>query len=260
MKYFKWIKWIFSFFILVGALTCIIWGTNYILNNNGLKKEEKKETKNTIEKVTTNENETNLTEIYNIYLNKEKHKVKVEYQIMNRSDESLYTLLYLYFDGKKSLEREFISLQEVNTIKEVFKLEETSNLKINESDFKILKVEDVEYLLVNIGLIEDSFKSYYFLLNNNGDILNDKGILVKNNSKDYLDSDGNSFNGYYDVEEKTLAKVLDNEIYALEEKQEKKKVNLIEYKYYFKDGKLKKDKIQVYDNIKINLTEKTKKD
>ena len=42
MKYIKWFKWIFSILILIGALIAIIWGTNYILNNNGLKKQEKK--------------------------------------------------------------------------------------------------------------------------------------------------------------------------------------------------------------------------
>ncbi len=80
MKYIKWFKWIFSILILIGALIAIIWGTNYILNNNGLKKQEKNEVKHTIEKVTSNETSNNLSEIYNIYLNNEKHKVKMEYQ------------------------------------------------------------------------------------------------------------------------------------------------------------------------------------
>lgn len=260
MKFLKWFKWVFSFLILIGALIGIIWGTTYILNNNGLKKQEKAEVKRKIEKATSNENKTNLTEIYNIYFNNEKHKVKLEYQILTRSDETLYTLLYVYFDGKKSLEREFITLQDVSTIKEVFSLEDSSNLKVNENDFKIIKEGETEYLLVNIGIMTDSIKNYFYLINNNGDILDDEGILVSDSSKDYLDSENNPFNNYYDVDNKTLAKIDGNEIYALEEKKEKKKLNLVEYKYYLKDKKLKKEKIQVYEDIKLNNKENTKKD
>lgn len=260
MKFIKWIKWIFSFLILVGALTGIILGTNYILNNNGLKKIEKKETKHTIEKITSNENKTNLTEIYNIYLNKEKHKVKIEYQIMNRSDGSLFTILYIYFDGKKSLEREFIALQDVTTIKEVFAFEESLNVKIDDSDFKILKEEEKEYLLINVGLIEEFTRNYYFIINDNGDIVDDKGILVNNRAYNYLMNSGEEFSNYYDNDNKTLAKIDSNYIYALEEKQDKKKLNLVEYKYYLKNGKLKKEEIQVYEDIKLDKKDILKKD
>ena len=139
MKYIKWFKWIFSILILIGALIAIIWGTNYILNNNGLKKQEKKEIKHTIEKVTSNETSNNLSEIYNIYLNNEKHKVKMEYQLLQKSEESLYILLYIYFDGKKSLEMEVASLIENSTIHSVFLNEDIGdNIKISESSFKIL--------------------------------------------------------------------------------------------------------------------------
>jgi hypothetical protein len=255
MKYIKWFKWIFSILILIGALIAIIWGTNYILNNNGLKKQEKKEIKHTIEKVTSNETSNNLSEIYNIYLNNEKHKVKMEYQLLQKSEESLYILLYIYFDGKKSLEMEVASLIENSTIHSVFLNEDIGdNIKISESSFKILKEKDTEYLLVNIGIIDSSTKKYYYIINNNGDIVNNKGILVSDSNKDYLMGE-HEFNNYYDLDNKTLAKIDGNEIFALEEKTEKKKLKLIEYKYYFKDGKLKKDKVAVFEDIKIKVTE-----
>ncbi len=255
MKYIKWFKWIFSILILIGALIAIIWGTNYILNNNGLKKQEKKEIKHTIEKVTSNETSNNLSEIYNIYLNNEKHKVKMEYQLLQKSEESLYILLYIYFDGKKSLEMEVASLIENSTIHSVFLNEDIGdNIKISESSFKILKEKDTEYLLVNIGIIDSSTKKYYYIINNNGDIVNNKGILVSDTSKDYLMGE-HEFNNYYDLDNKTLARIDGNEIFALEEKTEKKKLKLIEYKYYFKDGKLKKDKVAVFEDIKIKVTE-----
>ena len=255
MKYIKWFKWIFSILILIGALIAIIWGTNYILNNNGLKKQEKKEIKHTIEKVTSNETSNNLSEMYNIYLNNEKHKVKMEYQLLQKSEESLYILLYIYFDGKKSLEMEVASLIENSTIHSVFLNEDIGdNIKISESSFKIIKEKDTEYLLVNIGIIDSSTKKYYYIINNNGDIVNNKGILVSDSNKYYLMCE-DEFINYYDLDNKTLARIDGNEIFALEEKKEKKKLKLIEYKYYFKDGKLKKDKIAVFEDIKIKVTE-----
>jgi len=260
MKFIKWFKWIFSFLILIVALVGIIWGTIFVLNNNGLKKEEKKEVKRVIEKITSNETRNNLSEIYNIYLNNEKHKVKVEYQLISRSDESLCILLYVYFDGKKSLEKEVTSLQEEITLHEVFLHEDIDNIKTNESSFVILKENEIEYLLVNVGVNDDAIKKYYYLINNNGDVINNKGILVSDNSKDYLTGEGGNFNNYYDNERKLLAKIDGNDIYALEEMTEKKKINLIEYKYYFKDGKLKKEKMQVFEDIKLNVKENTKKD
>lgn len=255
MKYLKWFKWIFSVLILIAALTGIVWGTIYVLDNNGLKKEPKKEIKKTIEKVTSNETESNLSEIYNIYLNNEKHKVKMEYQLLTKYDSSLYVLLYVYFDGKKSLEKEVAFPEEVKRIHDIFLNEEINdNIKISESSFQILKENETEYLLVNVGIVDDSIKHHYYLINNNGDIINDKGILVSDTSKDYLMGE-HEFNNYYDLDNKTLARVDGNEIFALEEKTEKKKLKLIEYKYYFKDGKLKKDKVAVFEDIKIKVTE-----
>lgn len=255
MKFMKWFKWIFSLLILISALSGIIWGTVYVLNNNGLKKEEKPEVKRTIEKVTSNETDSNLSEIYNIYLNNEKHKVKMEYQLLNKYDGSLYILLYIYFDGKKSLEREVAFPSVIKNIHEVFLNEDIGdNIKVNESSFHILKENEMEYLLVNIGEVNDSIKKYYFLINNNGDVINDKGILLSDSNKDYLMGEY-EFNNYYDLDNKTLAKIEGNEIFSLEEKNEKKKLNLIEYKYYFKDGKLKKDKVAVFEDIKIKVAE-----
>lgn len=256
MKMIKWVKWIFSILILIAALGGIIWGTTYILNNNGIKKEIKTEVKRTIEKVNSNENKTSLNEIYNIHLNSEKHKLKVEYNLITKADETLCVILNIYFDGKSILEREVAFGQNAQTIKDVFAINDvSSNVKINENSFKILKDENTEYLLIKLGIVNDSIKTYYFLLDNNGDIKNENGILVFDNSKEYLMGD-DIFNNYYDVENKTLAKIDGNVIYALEEKEEKKKLNLVEYRYYFKDGKLKKDKVMVFEDIKIKKVEK----
>jgi len=252
MKIFKWIKWIFSFLILVIALIGIIWGTSYVLHNKGIREDVTKKVKKTIEKVTSNEVKTNLSEIYNIYLNNERHKVKIEYQLVTKYDGEQGVNLYIYFDGKSSLEREVIVLQEIDKIHDVFLLEDIgSNIKINESSFKILKEENTEYLLIDIGIVGDSMGKYYYLFNNNGDLLNDTGILVRDNKKNYVYASGEDFINYYDNEEKSLAKVDGNYIFALEEENAKKSLNLVEYKYYLDKGKLKKEKIVVFEDIII---------
>lgn len=253
MKIIKWIKWIFSLLILIMSLTCIIWGTIYVLNNKGIREEVSEKVRNVIEKVTVNEGKSNLSEIYNIYLNNEKHKLKVEYQIFNKTEDTQVVSLYIYFDGKNALEREVILLEgnSAITMHDIFAREDVDyNVRIKESNFKIINNEDMQYLLLDIGILQDSVKEYYFVFNDNGDLINELGILVRDSVKNYL-IDGEVFNNFYD-DEKALAKIEDNMIYALEEETIKKQLNLVEYKYYFKEGKLKKEKVQVYENIKLN--------
>lgn len=261
MKVLKWIKWIFSFFILIGALTGIIWGTIYILNNNGIEKEEIKKSKKTIEKVTSNENQSNLSEIYNIYLNNEKHKLKLEYQLMTKVDETFGLELFVYFDGKNVLEREVFIPENIIDIHTVFLIDEiSSNIKINESNFRIINENDKEFLLIQVGMMIGSTKKYFYIIDNNGDLKNDNGILISDSSKEYLMENNELFVNYYNYEEKTLAKLDNNDIYALEEKTGKKGLDLIEYKYYLKEGKLVKDKIQIYENIKLNVIDNSGKE
>lgn len=263
MKIIKWIKWIFSFLILVSALTGIIWGTNYVLHNKGIRVDVKNKVKKTIEKVTSNKGKSNLTEIYNIYLNGEKHKLKIEYQLVNKSDEEQDVSLYVYFDGKNTLEREIVVLQNIEEmdIDGVFLLEDIGpNIEINENSFKILNDGESDYLVLSMGIVQDSIQKYYYLLDNNGDLMNDVGILISDSAKNYVEVNGEVFNNYYDNENRTLAKIKDNNIYALEEKTDKKNLNLVEYKYYFDDGKLKKEKIVTFEDIMIKDKNSTVKE
>lgn len=243
-------KRIFSVCILIIALSGIIWVTVFTLNNKGIRQSIEKVEKKNIEKVTSNETKNNLSEIYNIYLNKEKHKIKIDYQLTNDSYSGLALNLYIYYDGKKVLEQIVINNMEFESVSEIFDSEEINAfIRINETSFKILKEGENDYLLFLVGSITDVSAKNYFIINNNGDLLSDEGILVYDSSKNYKSLDEN-VELYYDADEKLLAIINENNILALEEKQVKKKLHLDEFKYYIKDGKLEKELLQTFDNIK----------
>lgn len=247
-------KKVFSLFILTISLACIIGGTFYILNHKGIRKVVEEKTKPIIEKVTSNESKTSLSEIYNIYLNKERHKVKLDYQLVKKSEETFSGVLYLYFDGKSVLEREVVGEQKISSIKDLFKEDFVQQyVRIQENDFSILKSEDIDYLLVKIGNTSDKIQVHYYILNNNGDLMKEEGILAYDSSLEFVTLENEDFPYYYEIDnENWLAKVNKNEVFALEEKNVNKKIQLIKYKYFMKDEKLKKEKIQIYEDVKLN--------
>lgn len=232
-------KSIICFIILIMVLAGIGFATNYILNNNNIKKESTKKIEKNIEKITTNTNQNTSYDIYNIYLNNERHKVKIEYQLMNNNDT--YNMnLFIYFDGKNALNSEVYNIQNIEKISDIL----TENNKINENSFKIIKDAEVEYLVIAAGYE----KRYFYIIDKNGEIKNEKGILI-NSNKNYIYNE-ELFNNYYD-ENKSLATIRDNKIYALEE-ETNKNTNLVEYIYYLENNELKKEKINIYENIKLN--------
>lgn len=248
-------KRIFSLFILVVAVAGIVWGTVYTLNHKGIREEVEEKTKQTIEKVTTNETKTSLSEIYNIYLNQEKHKIKINYQLVKKSGELFGVTLYLYFDGKSVLEREVVFDQELDNVSEVFKQDLIFQyVRIDESNFSILKEQDVDYLFVLVGSVGESVQEHNYIINNNGDLMKDEGILFFDSSKEYITLEDKPFLNYYVVDgENYLAQVVENDIYALEEVMVKKKLQLVEYRYYFKKGKLEKEKVQTYEDVQLKV-------
>lgn len=243
-------KRILSICILIIALSGIIWVTVFTLNNKGIRQSIEKVEKKNIEKVTSNETKNNLSEIYNIYLNKEKHKIKIEYQLIKDSYGDLSLDLFVYYDGKKAFEKIIMNNVEFDNVSEIFDKEDIDTfIRINEKRFKILEEGEKDYLLFLVGAITDVTTTNYFIIDDNGDLLNEDGILVYDSSKNYSFLDDN-FDLYYNADQKSLAIIDGNNIFALEEKQEKKKLYLEEYKYYLKDGKLKKELLQTFDNIK----------
>lgn len=245
------LKKIFSIFILIIALSGIIYVTVYTLNNKGIREEVKTKEKQTIEKISTNQNDTTLSEIYHIYLNREKHKIKIDYQFVKKEEDNMAVVLYIYFDGKSVLEREVVSNPEVTNMSELFKIEDVSRLiRIQNNNFHIIKENEVEYLLVDVGSLLEVQQIHYYVFDNNGDILQDKGILAYDSSKNYVLSDDEVFPYYGENGEHYIAKLQGNDIYSLEEKTVRKKINVLEYRYYLENGEFKKEHVRTIEKVK----------
>lgn len=238
--------------VLVLALSGIIGFTVYTLNHKGIKKEVENKIVKKIEKITSNMNSKSLTEIYNVYLNKEKHKLKFEYLLINDKDETTFnTSLLIYFDGKTVFD-DIIHVSKNSNLEEILADDSISQyIKISENNFTIINNDESDYLVIGIGYLFKNSIQKYFIYNINGDMISDEdGILIYDSSLNYVYED-EEINIFYDDEYQKLAKVDNNMIYVLKEKKEKKKLYLEEYKYFIKDDKLKKELLNTYENIKL---------
>ena len=238
--------------VLVLALSGIIGFTVYTLNHKGIKKEVENKIVKKIEKITSNMNSKSLTEIYNVYLNKEKHKLKFEYLLINDKDETTFnTSLLIYFDGKTVFD-DISHVSKNSNLEEILADDSISQyIKISENNFTIINNDESDYLVIGIGYLFKNSIQKYFIYNINGDMISDEdGILIYDSSLNYVYED-EEINIFYDDEYQKLAKVDNNMIYVLKEKKEKKKLYLEEYKYFIKDDKLKKELLNTYENIKL---------
>ena len=247
-------KKVVCFIILVLAIGSISFLTIYTLNHKEIKKDVKEKVASKIEIVTTNMTTNSLSEIYNVYLNKQRHKLKLEYNIIfNKVDSSATGNLILYIDGGKVIEENVINNIMSSNIDELFNEENVSNyVRIDMNNIEIMKINDDEYLLVKIGFVnKDKIKEKYYLINENGDIVIKHGLVIRNDEEYLLNSDNEELDVFYDPLEQIRVKIEDNNIYALELEEEDKKLVLNEYKYSFDKKKLKKELIQSIEDVKL---------
>ncbi len=233
------------------VLSGIIGLTIYTLNNRGIREEPQTEIKNKIEKTTSNVSNNSLTEMYNVYFNKLKHRVKLEYSVVR--EEDIYSLyLVVYFDGKSILTGYVASSKELTTIEEYLGDENIDELvRLDASNIKIVKDDDKEYMMLDVGYFDSVLKEKYFIFDNDGNSLVEPGILVVDLANYFLNSDDEELDIFYDTEYQKLAKIEENAFYALEPVEKNKKWVIYEYKYIFKDGKLEKELIKTYENVKL---------
>ena len=92
--------------------------------------------------------------------------------------------------------------------------------------------------------IENSKEEYYVWNVNRDSIL--KNIIVYDESRNYTSTIEEPLNMFYDSERQILAKVEDNRIYALEEKEEDNLI-LEEYIYTIKSDKAQKELVNTYE-------------
>lgn len=234
-----------SLAILIIGVISITTLTIYTLTHKQIEDSEKVIKIKSIEKASSNMTEHELSEIYNVELNGKRHRLKSNYRLNFLEDKTELNLT-LYLDGFEILQMVVDDDIKAKTIDEVFNENENSFPKIEEDSIKIIK-EDQDYLLVSI---ESNTKEEYFVWNSKGDNLI-KNLLVYDESINYISTTEEPLAIFYDEEKQIMAKIEDNEIYALEAKEEKENIIIEEYKYQIKKNKVKKELINTYENITI---------
>lgn len=235
--------WIVILLLILAGITTL---TVYTLTHMDILGSERVIKVKSIEKASTNMTRNELSEIFNIQLNGKRHKLKFNYYINFEDTTSINLVIYL--DGNSLLEKELITNLKEKDIAEVFNNETVDELRIKESNLKIMKSEDQDFILVDIYTNLERLKEEYYIWNDEGKILLE-GLLAFDNSLDLTyEEDTNIF---YDDEQQLLAKIEDNTIYSLELKEQEDMYIFEEYEYKIENDKITKELINTYENIKV---------
>lgn len=240
-------KRIVSIIILIVALIGITFGTIYTLTHKGIRLEVENETRQTIEKITSNKSNQSLSEIYNVLLNKEKHKLKLEYSFIQENSQS-YIELLIYFDGRSILD-EVIMVSKEHTFANALDSLEFDSVQIQKENLKILTFGEKDYLFIDLFYVLENHQEKYYLFNSQGESYFKNGILVFDDSVQYKSDLNDDLNFFYDNDKQTMAKCDNDAIYVLELKKGKKNSQFLEYKYYIQDDVLEKELLNTYNNI-----------
>ncbi|MCM1052582.1 MAG: hypothetical protein NC483_01205 [Ruminococcus sp.] len=237
-----------SLIILIGSLWFIITLTCNILTDNGIKVDVKTKENRIIGKVSSNEVDNMLSDVFNIYLNEVRYKVKIDYTFNVLEDETTNLELKIYFDGKEILSK-VVGVNVVKDLEEPFRNEDIINkVLLTEDSFKIIN-SDKDYLSIKIGYLNNYGE--YYLFNNKGNLLNEKAILAYDN-KNYVNENDELLDIFY--ENNYYVKFLDNEMFVLE-LENGKNLKFKEYKYNINNNKINKELINTYENIKLVVNE-----
>lgn len=235
--------WIVILLLVLAGITTL---TVYTLTHMDILGSERVIKVKSIEKASTNMTRNELSEIFNIQLNGKRHKLKFNYYVDFEDTTNINLVVYL--DGDVLLEKELITDLKEKEIAEVFNNETVDELRIKESNLKIMKSEDQDFILVDIYTNLERLKEEYYIWNDEGEILLE-ALLAFDNSLDFTyEEDTNIF---YDDEQELLAKIEDNTIYSLELKEQEDMYIFEEYEYKIENDKITKELINTYENIKV---------
>ena len=226
--------------ILIIFTTAITTLTIYTLTHKNIEGTQEIIKTKTIEKASSNMTENELSEVFNIELNRKRHRLKSNYRLSNE-EEQTSLILTLYLDGFELLSKEILNNIKEDAIDEIF-TEEENVLLIDEDDIHVIK-EDQDYLLVSIDSDIDGLKEEYFVWTVTRKSILDS-ILVYDEKIEFASEESNIF---YDEEATVLSKVEDNTIYVLEPLETEEGLVLEEYTYNIKDEEATKELINTYE-------------
>ncbi len=245
-------KKVFSLFVLIVALTGLVLVTVYALSHKGIREDVPTKLFKKVEKVTSNVANNKVADVFNVQVNGDRHKVKLEYNVTFDKKNKSEINLVVYIDGKVMFEEIISKGIKAKKIENLFLLEKVNEyIRVTEKDINIISDDKTEYIIINIGYFNEQGKRKYFVFTDRGTSLIDNGILIFDESIKYTTTDKKELDIYYTKDKNILAKQDKNDIYALEYKALEKNGVIEEYKYYIKKGKVEKDLINTYEGIKL---------
>lgn len=234
--------------ILVIALIGITTITIYTLANQEIKgTQEIKKTKS-IEKASSNLTENELNEIYNVELNGKRHRLKSNYRVV-LEDKFAKITLTLYLDGFEIHTQDIMTNLDLKEIEKNFQDQINNFETISEENIKIIKT-DQDYLAVSITSNIENLKEEYFIWTSSGDNLL-KNVVIYDEGTKYVSTTEEALDIFYDDEKEIMAKIEDNEIYAIERADVDDTIVLEEKVYTLKKVKVEEKKLNTYENIAV---------
>jgi len=253
-------KKVFSIIVLIMALLGIFGVTYYALSNKGVRDEVPKKNFKKVEKVTSNIANNKVSDVFNVQINGARHKVKFEYNVTFLQNNKTEINLIIYIDGKVIYEDIISNNIKAKSVENLFLLDNiNSYVRATEKNISIIKSDETEYMVINIGRFTEYATRHYYVFTDRGKLLNNEGILMLDEGVKYTTSDNKELDIYYNNEKKYFAKIDKNKIYALEYKALEKNGIIEEYCYFVKNGEMDRELINTYEDIKIVNSNNNKK-
>lgn len=243
-------KRIICIIILIVGLVFIGGVTTYTLSHKEVKNKVIENVTKNIEEVTYNLSGDTYQQIYNVYIDNQKHKLKLMYSISMINDTADVRLM-VYFDGVSIINQKVASNLVGEDIEDIVASRIfVEHIKFSDKRIAIKKLDNKEYILLDVGYYNDSYKEYYYIFDDAGELILDDGFLVVDESVNYISDDERELDIFYDKNNQVYTKIENNSIYTLIPNENNDNIKLKEYKYIIKDGNIEKELLNTYLVIK----------
>ncbi len=237
-------KKILTSIILFVVSVAIISFTVYTLMNMGMKEDIKPKKYRLIEEANEIVSDKEVSNLYHIYLNENRHKFKVVYYL-EEGENSKNLKVIIYFDGKTVLD-EIIKENVKENVDKLWKDKKYyDNLKLEKKDFNIIK-SDQDYLAFSIANLNKGVMKNIYVIDDDGKLIEESGLLKLDSSVNYVSEDNKKLDIFYDENIQDCVKIEDNKIYYLNVKEDEDKITIEEEKIIIQNHKFKREVINTY--------------
>lgn len=229
------------FIVLILFLLSISIFTAYIVFHPGIHVEEPLSVKNKNERISEIITTDEISMLYKFYLSDKRHKIKIIYK-KEKIENNINIVGEFYFDGNSILRYVFFENVKENDIKKLWENEETrKTLQKNIDEFFILSDGKNDFAFFSFG---DS----YYVLNQNGVLINKEKINIVSSSKKYVEHESEKEISY---ENGMYFKLENNKCTYFVEVINEEKINLEEYELEIKKGKIVFKKLKTYFDVEL---------